>query len=541
MVSPRRKRGCPTAWRPSGPIILRPSAPWLAGVAALVTVSLLTCGCTSVSQYVHNGFKVGPNYSPPPAPVAKDWIDAGDVRVRRQSDDLSRWWSVFRDPTLDALVCCAYRQNLSLRAAGFRVLEARAQMLVDAGNLFPQTQAMTGDFTRNVNSRETASSSGIGRRWYPQWDYGFNLSWEVDFWGRFRRAVEADSATLDASVFGYDDVLVTLLGDVATNYVEYRTTGQRIRYAQENVALQRKTLEIAEGEFKAGVVGELDVAQARSTLEQTEAAIHELEIAQRQYANALCVLLGVPPEDLEARLGWGPIPTAPPEVALGIPAESLLRRPDVRQAERLAAAQCAQIGVAQAEFYPHISVNGTIGVSAARFGDLFRDRALAGNVGPAFTWNILNYGRILNNVRLQDAKFQELVANYQNTVLNANQEAENGLVQFLRAQQRDQVPGRRRGRRRQGRPDHPGPVRGRHDRSHPRHPPGAEPRPRRRHAGPGPGRNRAGPDPGLPALGGGWQIRVTGCQPGALPPAAGGAAPEVLPVPAPAPNLSPHP
>jgi outer membrane protein TolC len=150
----------------------------------------------------------------------------------------------------------------------------------------------------------------------------------------------------------------------------------------------------------------------------------------------LCILLGIPPEDLEVRLGSGPIPTAPPDVAIGIPADLLLRRPDIRQAERLAAAQCAQIGVAQAEFYPHVSIDGNLGVSSQQFSNLFRQGALAGSVGPTFTWNILNYGRIRNNVRMQDAKCQELVATYQNTVLNANQEAENGLVQFLRAQQR---------------------------------------------------------------------------------------------------------
>ena len=249
MVFPPLKAECLTICPACGPIVLRPCAHLLAGVATLVTLSLLTCGCTSVSEYIHNGFKVGPNYQRPPAPVAKDWIDAADVRVRKQSDDLSRWWTVFNDPVLDSLVCYAYRQNLSLRAAGFRVLEARAQMLIDVGNLFPQTQTMTGDYTRNVLSRETANGANIGNRWFSQWDYGFNLRWELDFWGRFRRAVEGDLASLDASVDNYDDVLVTLLGDVATNYTQYRTTAQRIKYAQENVALQRKTLEIAEGEF----------------------------------------------------------------------------------------------------------------------------------------------------------------------------------------------------------------------------------------------------------------------------------------------------
>ena len=407
---------------------------------------MLTSGCTSWQDYVHNGFKVGPNYSKPPAPVAKDWIDADDKRVRTASDDLSKWWTVFNDPVLDSLICDAYRQNLSLRVAGMRVLEARAQLAIDTGNLLPQTQTATGDFKWNGLSNNTAnnilqftpppgSSFPPFQRWYGQWDQGFNLSWELDFWGKFRRAVEADSASLDASVENYDDVLVTLLGQVATAYAQLRITEQRIKYAQQNVNLQRETLKIVEARFKAGTTTKLDVAQARSTLEQTQATIPELEISRRQFNNQLCVLLGLPPEELQAKLGPRPIPTAPVEAALGIPADLLRRRPDVRAAERQAAAQSAQIGVAEAEFYPHIAINGTWEYSAEFFKNLWSSQSLNGAIGPTFTWNILNYGRILNNVRLQDAKFMQLVAAYQNTVLIAAQDVENGLVTFMKGQQ----------------------------------------------------------------------------------------------------------
>jgi len=413
----------------------RASRPALAIFAAAALLGL--SGCTSLGDYVHNGFKVGPNYTPARAAVAGNWIDADDVRVRTQGDDLSKWWRVFNDPALDSLICYAYQQNLSLRVAGCRVLEARAQLAIDAGNLFPQTQSMTGNYTTTGLSRADANplSSGV-KRWYGQWNYGFNLSWELDFWGRLRRAIESDAASLDASVENYDDVLVTLLGDVATNYVTYRTTEQRIKYAKENVALQRKTLEIVEGQRKVGIVGELDVVQARSTLEQTEAGIPELEITERQAANQLCILLGIPPQALQARLGSRSIPTAPAEVAVGIPADLLRRRPDVRRAERQAAAQSAQIGMAEAQFYPYISLNGTLGYSAQNLSSLFQEQAFTGSVGPGFTWNILNYGRLLNNKRLQEARFQELVATYRNTVLSADQDVENGLVTFLRAQQR---------------------------------------------------------------------------------------------------------
>jgi NodT family efflux transporter outer membrane factor (OMF) lipoprotein len=407
---------------------------------------VLACGCTGLREYVHNGFKVGPNYERPPAPVAPTWIDAGDKRVRTETDDLSKWWTVFKDPVLDSLICQAYRQNLTLREAAARVLQARAQLAIDVGLLGPQTQQLTGDYTRNAISQETALGATGNqfftsrKRWFGQWDFGFNLTWEVDFWGRLRRAVEAGTANLDASVEGYDDVLVTLLGDVATNYTSMRTFEQRIEYARKNVELQKRTLTLVEGRLKAGALGttKVDVYQARSTLEQTEAQIPEFEISMRQAGNRVCILLGIPPEDLEKRVGPAPIPTAPKEVAVGIPADLLRRRPDIRRAERLAAAQSAQIGVAEAEFLPHIGINGTFGWSAEHLNKLFREQGFRADIGPAFEWNILNYGRILNNVHLQDARFQELVATYQNTVLSAAEDVENGLVTFLRAQQRSE-------------------------------------------------------------------------------------------------------
>ena len=167
-------------------------------MAAILAIVASLCGCTSLTDYVHNGFKVGPNYCKPAAPVAKTWIDANDARVKPDEVDLSRWWTVFNDPALNSLVCTAYHQNLTLREAGFRVLEARSQLGIDTGEFFPQTQQMTGSYTRNAQSRNTANSSFIGKRFFSQSNFGFNLAWELDFWGRFRRAIESDEATLDA-------------------------------------------------------------------------------------------------------------------------------------------------------------------------------------------------------------------------------------------------------------------------------------------------------------------------------------------------------
>ena len=233
----------------------------------------------------------------------------------------------------------------------------------------------------------------------------------------------------------YDQAVVTMLGDIAQNYVEVRTDQERILFLRQSVDVQQGVLNYIQARFQVGFkVNELDLEQAKSNLAQTAAQILPLEIDVRQAENRLCTLLGIPATDLQYLLGTGPIPTVPPEVAVGIPAELLRRRPDVRQAERLAASQAEQIGIAEAELYPTISISGSIGWQATNFKSLFNSNALGGAVGPQFQWNLLNYGRIRNNVLLQDALLKDLLVGYQSTVLQASQEAENGIVTFLRAQ-----------------------------------------------------------------------------------------------------------
>jgi NodT family efflux transporter outer membrane factor (OMF) lipoprotein len=399
----------------------------------LFGVALLSSSCTPWKEYFRNGFKVGPNFLRPPAPVASKWIDAADARVKSETGDLSRWWTVFNDPVLNSLVDSAYRQNLTLKDAGFRVLQTRAQFGIARGNFFPQTQTANGDYFRQGLSRNAANRGYIGQRFFDQHDLGFTLAWEVDFWGLFRRTIEYAGETMNASVENYDAVLVTLIGDVATTYVQIRTLERQIELTRQNAALQRETLVLATARFQGGTTTDLDVEQARTVVGQTEAEIPLLEISLRQANNHLCVLLGIPPEDLHQQLGTGEIPVAPPSVIAGIPADLLRRRPDVRQAERLAAAQSAQIGIAEAQFYPHISLTGTLDYQSQSLRNLISPGSFQGTVGPTYTWNILNYFRILNNVRYQDALFKQLVVDYQNTVLTAAQETENGMVTFVKS------------------------------------------------------------------------------------------------------------
>lgn len=346
-----------------------------------------------------------------------------------------QWWMVFNDPVLDSLIDSAVTQNLTLREAGFRVLQARAQLGFAQGNLFPQTQTMTGDAFRESISRNAANRSFVGTRWFNQFDYGFNLSWELDFWGRLRRQIEAADENLDVAVENYHALQVTMLGDVAATYIQIRILEQQIKFTQANVELQSKTLVLAEARFNAGATSDLDVEQAKTVLAQTKAQIPVLETNLRVANNQLCILMGTPPEDLNVRLGSSDIPTAPRDVAAGIPADLLRRRPDVRQAEHAAAAQSAQIGIAEAEFYPHISLVGQLDYSSQNLENLISPGSFQSTIGPSYTWNILNYGRLLNNVKAQDALFQQLVLEYQQKVLTAAGEVENGLVTFLKAQE----------------------------------------------------------------------------------------------------------
>lgn len=419
-----------------------PGQRFMSAVLACILALAFLPGCCqmpggSCRDWWRNGFKVGPNYCPPAAPVASQWIDYEDPRVKSEEEQLSQWWTVFNDQTLNALIQTAYQQNLTLREAGARILEARAQLGIARGNLFPQEQFAFGEYSRIKLSQNVANPPPSA--WFSDWTFGLSGSWELDFWGRYRRAIEAADAELDASVEDYDDVLVILLSDVAASYVEYRTFQQRLVYARTNVDIQRRSFQLATDKFEGGASTERDTQQARQILEQTEALIPALEIGRRLAANRLCVLLGMPPRDLDAILGPGSgVPVTPPDVVVGVPADLLRRRPDVRRAEREVAAQSARIGVAMSDLYPHFSVLGTIGIEAEQFGDLFKSGSMIGEISPGFRWDILNYGRLVNNVRVQDARFQQLAYAYQNQVLEAGREAEDAIVTFLRSQEQAQ-------------------------------------------------------------------------------------------------------
>jgi NodT family efflux transporter outer membrane factor (OMF) lipoprotein len=382
--------------------------------------------------------KVGPDFTTPTASVADKWLESGNPSVQSDHQEYEDWWTVFHDPTLNRLVDIAYHQNLTLMAAGARVLEARAVLGVSIGEFYPQTQQIGANVGYNQASQVDPTSNPTHQlENYWRASLGAQIAWELDFWGKFRRGVESSDASYLASIATYDDVLVTLLGDVATNYIGIRTLQQQIAIARDNIVKQQKALAIARDRFHGGTATGLDVFQAENVLAQTESTVPQLTAQLQQGEGALRVLLGMPPESLDALLaGSTDIPVPPRDVAVGIPADLIRRRPDIRSAELKAAAQSAQIGIAKAELFPAFSLTGVFGTVAGstgnnRVGDVFTAPGIQFAFGPSFSWPILNYGQITNNVRVQDARLQALLIGYQNTVLKAQQEVENGLAAFL--------------------------------------------------------------------------------------------------------------
>jgi NodT family efflux transporter outer membrane factor (OMF) lipoprotein len=388
----------------------------------LVVAALSFSGCTML----------GPDFQPPEPEVPASWSESAAFQKLSEKENIE-WWKLFNDPTLDKLIQTAYGQNLSLRTAGLRIMESRAQLGLVKGNIYPQSQQMNGDIM-------TIGTTGPAPdRYYNAAAIGFDVGWEIDFWGKFRRSIESADASLFASIADYDDVLVSLTAEVARSYTSIRTLEERIRLAKKNSKLQEDGLQLVNHQFEAGTVTELDVQQAITLLNTTLATIPNLQSSLQQTRNGLAILLGIFPEDLGKFLNTaGSIPAAKTDIAVGIPADLLRRRPDIRKAEMQTAAQSAQVGVALTELYPSFTLFGSLGWSANdigdnSLGDIFDANNFSYSFGPSFKWNILNYGRIKNQVRIQDARLEQLITVYQDIVLNAAREVENSMTALVYA------------------------------------------------------------------------------------------------------------
>jgi NodT family efflux transporter outer membrane factor (OMF) lipoprotein len=392
---------------------------------------LLVTGCT-----------VGPNYRRPDLTTHGTWNEARQTGVDTTSADLTRWWTEFNDPLLDSLVERAVRSNLDLRVAEARIREARANRAVVAAGQWPTVETL-GSYTRNRTSENAfaISPQGDGRQGgnLEQSFYraGFDASWEIDVFGGTRRAVEAADAGVDASVESRRDTLVSLLGDVARNYIDLRGFQRRLAVARANLKAQQETLELTRVRFQAGLASDLDVAQAEAQVNSTAAEIPILESSLKRAAYGLDVLLGLEPGALADELSpETTIPSLPPKVLVGLPSDLLRRRPDIRRAERQLAAATAQVGAAMADLFPKFSLTGAGGLQSISASDWFTGGSRYWSVGPTMRWPIFDAGRIRAAIEVRNAQQEQALRQYEKTILTAFADVETSLVNYSQEQVR---------------------------------------------------------------------------------------------------------
>lgn len=403
-------------------------APRAASTAAII--ALAAGGCT-----------VGPDYEPPSISVPDRWNAVGGAPDSAESStptgdpahSLAAWWTTLHDPTLDALVRRAVAANLDLRIAQARVREARARRGLVAAERLPSADASAG-YAR-LRESENGPNGFSGET--DLFQAGFDASWEIDVFGGVRRGIEAADADLAASVEARRDVLVTLLAEVAQNYVELRGRQRLLDIARDNLDAQRNTLRIIRSRQEAGLGSDLDAAQAEAQVRATESQIPSLRSGEMQAVHRLSVLLGLEPSALAEELSSvAEVPSPPPEVPVGLPSDLLRRRPDIRRAERELTAATARVGVATADLFPRFSLTGSFGFIGTDAGDLAEHDSLAWSIGPSVRWNILDFGRTRSNIAVQGAREEAALARYEQAVLESLREVEDALVAFVNEQAR---------------------------------------------------------------------------------------------------------
>ena len=378
---------------------------------------------------------VGPDHEAPKThePVPEAWHEQ-DEHFFTGSSDQVEWWRRLDDPVLEGLVERAVGKGLDVREALERVREARALRGVSASERWPTLDA-NAFFSRRAESENTQLGAFVQDT--DLYSAGFDAAWEIDLWGRVRRLVEASEADLQATVEDARAVAVSVAAETAVTYVELRAFQRRLAIARTNVELQEETLALVRTRFEAGIVRERDVAQAATNVESTRSRVPALEVGVRVAENRLAVLLGLPPGSLAGELAeTKPIPVAPVGIAVGMPADLLRRRADVRSAERVLAAENARIGVEEAELYPRLALTGSVGLAAEDASDLSDGDSLFFGFGPTIRWNLFDAGRRRELVEAQDARTEQARVRWERTVLRAFEETENAMTEFVREHSR---------------------------------------------------------------------------------------------------------
>lgn len=392
---------------------------WICGLLA----TLILSGCMTV----------GPDYAPPATSIPASWHNELKSGITGKADLMfpAKWWSVLNDPVLSDFMERAVANNPDIGQARARIREERARRNISKAGLFPTINA-SGSVKRSSSSEETGS--GKETDFYSA---GFDASWELDLFGGTRRSVEASTADLQASKEDLRDVLVSLLAEVALNYVEVRTYQARIDMAEKNLSIQEQTHQMALFRYNSGLSGEISVQQAKYNLENTRSQIPALRISLEDARNRIAVLLGENPGSVhEALKEYRPVPVSPPEIATGVPADVLRRRPDIRRAERKLAAQTARIGVATADLYPKFYLTGSIGFESLDSDRLLLTGSRSYSFGPRVTWPVFKAGSIRSNIEVQSALQEQLLNQYESAVLNALKEVENQLTAYMEEQNR---------------------------------------------------------------------------------------------------------
>lgn len=382
---------------------------------------------------------VGPDYVAPEPETPDAWHLELTRGLSDGQADFQTWWTVLDDPGLTGLVTRAVENNVGLRQSVARVLQTRARLGVAKGQRVPNVDSI-GAYQRQRLSENLVPDPSVGELLGQETDLftlGLDASWELDLWGRVRRSVQSAAATYEASVENYRDVLVTLLADVASTYVELRTTQQRLAYALKNAELQRGAVNLTADRRAAGLVGDLDVRQAELNLARTESVIPAYRAGEAFALHRLSVLSGELPGTLYAEYAPPqPIPIPPATVEVGLPANLLRQRPDIRRAERRLAAQSERIGVATADLYPRFSISGNFTIDSTRTASLFTWASRGFGVGPTFRWNLFSGGRVRSEIQGEEAATEAALARYEQAVLSGYEEVENSLVAFVQERER---------------------------------------------------------------------------------------------------------
>lgn len=370
------------------------------------------------------GCAVGPDYTrPDPRTGLDQWQQPPEYGLVVSEADIGEWWQVFEDSHLNELVHRGLSGNLDLDIARSRVREARAARGIETAARFPALDA-TGSAAQVKEGDQPAGEL---------YATDFDAAWEIDLFGRVSRRIEASTADMQASIEALRSVQVSLVAELALNYTEVRSFQNRIRLAEANVEAQRKTLQVVTDRFDLQLANSLEVEQAKSNLSSSQSQLPPLKSGLQQAMNRIAVLTGEKPGLLNDFFHEAsPMPTAPPEIAIGIPADLIRRRPDIRKAERELAAQSARAGVAKADLYPRFTFNGILQFSTTSASSLFDSMSRLLTIGPAFQWNIFNAGSVRSNIEVQSERQNQALIEYEQTILQALEEVENAMIAYAR-------------------------------------------------------------------------------------------------------------